>query len=307
MDPEKVKARKRTFDAVEDKDEGDSDVEDVVPEKRPRKKRRKEVINKYISYCKKHCIPYPEVGTREQEHLDLCHICQELWPLYLFRHSHTMKQPMPEIIKNWCMQTEKERAILLKHLRKEQTAWMKDMLRSRVPSGYQLFIREKRNGTDDLKALKFGDCTSLIAKLWATFTPEQKQVYNDRSMELRIQKKKEVAELPAYRKKVLDRERRKKKAELKTNRPSRPSNPFMLYLNERWKVEKEKNKELKYRDVMNVASKDWETMTELQKFDYRAKFLKSKEAYLAEKQKAEEKKAKIKMSRKIKLDEQAIE
>jgi len=300
MEEKKSKAPKRTFDAVDDK-EPDSDTEDLeAPVKRPRKKRRKQVINKYLTYCRRYCIPYPQVGTREQEHFDLCYVCQELWPLYLFKYEYTLKQPMEEIVKNWCSQTEKERAVLLKKLRKEHTSWMKNMLRSRVSSGYQLFLREKRMETEELKGLKFGDCTSLIAKLWATFTSEQKQSYNDRSKELRVQKKKEIAELPAYKKKLYDREKRLQKAKLKAKRPTRPSNPFMLYLNDRWKTEKEKNTDMKYRDMMTMASKEWDTLSETDKFEYRAKFLKSKQIYLTEKEvmkkKEEEKKEKEKVS-----------
>jgi len=303
MEETKEKPGKRTFSASQDDDEeggSDSDLVDVeTTQNPPKKRRRKQVINKYLSYCKKYCIPYPEVGAREKEHFDLCHVCQELWPLYLFRYEYTQKLPMEDIAKNWCQNTEKERAVLLKELRKEHTAWMKNMTRSRVPSGYQLFLREKRLENADLKALKFGDCTSLIAKLWATFTPEQKKVYNERSEALKVQKKKEVAELPAYKKKLYDREKRKIKAKSKSARPKKPSNSFMLYLNDRWSVEKEKNPELKYRDIMNAASKEWDSLPEVQKFEYRAKFMKSKEIYLQEKEimkNKEKEKAKVKVS-----------
>lgn len=260
--------------------------ESQVAKQPPKKKRKRNVINKYSVYCKKYQIPYPEVNFREKEHMDLCHICQELWPMYLFKHEHTLEQDMATVVKTWCELTEKERGLMLKDLRKEQTVWLKDMTRTRVPSGYQLFLKEKQVGDPALKALKFGDRTTVIAGVWSGFSAEEKKTYSDRSDVLKAERKQEIEALPVFKRKLYDREKRRIRAEGKANRTSKPSNSFMLYLKERWNIEKSKsNNMLKYRDVMNVSAKEWETFTAEQKSTYRTEFLQSKEAYLIDKKK----------------------
>jgi hypothetical protein len=269
---------------VESKEEDDSSS--APP---PKKRRKKNSIRKYSTYCKKREIPYPVLSERELEHLDDCTTCQNLWPLYLYWQQYEMKVAYDDVLKNWVNIRERERELLYKKLFKEEIQWKRNMLQSRPPTGYQIFLKEKRQSNEQLQNVKFGDCTKILAKLWATLTADQKKVYEDTSIRLKKEKVQFLDSLPAFKKKDYESSKRKIKSALRAKRPPKPCNAFMRYLSSYWKQEKAKNTVLKYKDIMQIASDNWyNKMTEEEKIPFRSQFLVAKEQYLIEKQKMQD-------------------
>jgi len=261
-----------------------SDSEDKSHEIKlePPKKRKRQTIPKYSNYCKKYDIPYPNISARESEHLDVCPQCQELWPLFLFKHEYTLNKSFNKVLEEWSELTEKDRCIQLKDLLKEDKVWKKSINRRRAPSGYQLFLREQRKSDPEMKLLKFGDCTTLIAKIWSGFSEEKKQVYNDQSAELKQDGISKVEALPKFKKRIYVLEKRKFRKLSKSQSLKKPSNPFMLYLNDKWSLQKS-NPGMKYRDMMKSCSAEWDTLPETQKTRYNIKFMQLRESYMKKK------------------------
>jgi len=270
----------------------------ILPSVLPKRKRRKKT-RKYATFCKKMDIPYPTVSRRESEHLDLCQTCQEAWPLFFYQQSCEMKLSFEDVVKAWMEIPESERQRKHKVLAKAEVAWLKNLVKTRPPTGYQIFLKEKRQGNHDLQKINFGDRTKIIAKLWGGLNEAEKKVYTDASVNLKKERRSFIEGLPSFKRKRYEAERKKFKNNLKSKRPPKPCNSFMLYLSDRWKAEKGKGTTLKYRDMMQLASHEWEnTLTEEDKVPYRRRFVEAKETYFVTKQKMKDKRKLVQQSRK---------
>jgi hypothetical protein len=255
----------------------------------PKRKRRKKT-RKYVTFCKKMDIPYPNVHRRESEHLDTCQTCQEAWPLFFYQQHHEMKISFEEVSKAWMEMPESERQRKHKVLAKAEVAWLKGLVKTRPPTGYQIFLKEKRKGNADLQKINFGDCTKIIARLWGGLTAVEKKTYTDFSLKFKQERRAFIEALPSFKRKRYEAEKKKFKSSLKSKRPPKPCNSFMLYLSDRWQEAKTRGTSLKYRDMMKIASQEWESkLTEKDKVPYRLRFAEAKEKYFISKQKMKDK------------------
>jgi hypothetical protein len=295
--------------ADEDEEEDDSETEDQPPLKKS--KVDKIVVNedkvnteqpqgkiavsskvrvrtKFAIFCKKRNIPYPNLSARELEHFDDCAACQELWPLYLYQEQYVAKVEYETVLKNWANMRERDRLVLRKNLKRADLQWKKTILKSRAPTGYQIFIKEKRQTNDQLQKIKFGDGTTILAKLWQMLPEENKKVYHDMAEKMKVERQQYLDSLPNFKRKEYDRCRIRLRHinKEKDNGLLKPKNCWIFFLEEKHAKAKESGSVLKYIDLRALAAKEWkETMTEEQKLPYRTRALLEKEKYLLERQK----------------------
>lgn len=251
--------------------------------------KRRKLSRKYSTYCKRIEVPYPLVSRREADHLDHCFSCQETWPLYFFQQHQNMKLPFDSVCSAWMDMPEDERKRKYKMLLKSEKSWINNLIRTRPPSGYQIFLKNKREENDDrLTGVPLGSRTKIIASVWNKLSDEEKQPYIAQSEKLKQERSVVLKELTPFQRKRFEEARRNFKTSQKSKRPRKPCNPFMLYLSDRWKEAVSKGSSLKYRDMMGIASRDWkQNVSEEDKLSYSKRFLQTKEHYFLEKKEME--------------------
>ena len=277
----------------------DSDTESLIFPQAPHdpapKAPKPTKIGKFLNFCKKMKIPYPENSLRERDHLDICETCQELWPLYLFQQQYLLatesKQPLETIIENWTAIREKDRLLLLKTLRKEDQKWMKSRLRIRDATAYHLYFKTR---CAEMKNQPFAELTPIIAQDWKVLPEEERKVYQDQANSLREQRKINDESIPEYKLKLL-KEAKRTAQKSKPKKPKKPITAYMRYLIQRWENEKEKPGCLKFKDLMKICAKEWADMEPVQKQPYQDLFAKAQSAHLKRKKTLEDKQGKKKV------------
>jgi hypothetical protein len=229
------------------------------------KKRKIEGVGlpNYKYVCKRKGIPYPIVSSREHEHLNKCSSCREVWPMF-----YAFNKPMydfKEICLQWASMTETNRIDEYeKHL-----APLREIATTRVPSGYQLFLRDKSK-SEQFKNISFGEKSKHLSKMWKNLNSEEKDLFKHESENLKEKKKEYVTNLPKLKRQLYLAEKRKFKKRKTRKRKNIKPNAFMKYLRDRWNDEKRSEKGLKYREVIKSCSYDWKyVLTDQQKQMYK--------------------------------------
>lgn len=252
----------------------------------PSKKRK---TNKYVNQCRAYEVPYPNVTDREAEHLDMCQVCRETWPLFYYQQHHEMRRSFEEVSAAWMEMPETERRRKNKVLIKAENQWIRQLIKTRPPNGYQIFLKEQYRVQETLQQSSFRDRNQHIAHLWKSLSPEITASYTRKAMALKEERSRFIACLPAFKRRRYESAKKKEKDNKKAKRPPKPRNTFMLYLTDRWAKARTKGTSLKYRDVMQLAANDWKTIvTEAEKQKYQAKFEASKLQYETDKKRLEE-------------------
>lgn len=225
---------------------------------------------KYINHCRKFDIPYPVVGIRETEHLNACHLCQKTWPLFLYEQHYVCKHSMEDVTRAWCELPEFERIRLHQMLTQADRQWLRNAIKSRSASSFQLFAKDMLESNDEIKALKDIRARSArLSALWKAQTPEVIRSYDERAERAKTERINQLASLPAFKKKQVDRARREYRRVLRESHPPKPPNPYLLYQKEAWKNEVQKPHHLAYRDFVKLSSQRWKTeVTEEEKKPY---------------------------------------
>ena len=263
-------------------------VEPVSSEPLVKGKRRS--YCKYMNYCKGLHIPFPneKFTRRELDHLEICVVCQQTWPLYLYQQHYEAKIPMDQVVREWLDLPEYERVLKHKTLQQADRAWMHSMVEERTMTGYNLFLKQKRDSCEDLqKITDFAARTKILAKMWNEMGADEKQPYVNEAQKLKDERHALMENLPEFKRKQIQRERRRQLNLQKSQRPPRLANPFMRFLSDQWKKEKAKQAGvpgLQFTDVMQIASRAWKTeMKEEEKLPYKRQFQEAKKTYLIEK------------------------
>lgn len=245
------------------------------------------VRTKFETFCKRRDIPYPKLSPRELEHFDDCAACQELWPLYLYQEQYLSKVDNETVLQNWANMRERDRLLLRKKLKRADLQWKKTVLKSRAPTAYQIFLKEKRQSNDQLQKISFGDGTTILGKLWQMLPEESKKTYHDMAKKVKIERQEYLDSLPSFKRKDYDRCRiRLRRVNREKYGLPKPKNCWIFFLEEKQAKAKETGSVLKYEDFRALAAKEWrETLTEEQKLPYRTKAILEKEKYLLERQK----------------------
>ena len=266
-----------------------SDEMEVLTENKevaPKKQKRQKIRHKFQAYCKRMEIPYPQVNPREGEHFDTCKVCQETWPVFVFQQGFVQNKSMEDTTIQWVEMTETDRIKQHKLLLKEDAAWLKRIVQNRPPSGYQVYLKEKTQLSPDIKKIKeFKERTKLIASLWADLTDDQKQPYVKESERAKLSKKEMMDTLPPFKRKQIERERRKQLKDVRKKRPPRPANAFMIYLSQRWQDELQKPNHMTRKDMIQIVSKDWKELSAEQKLPFKTQFIDRKTKYFVSKDK----------------------
>lgn len=222
---------------------------------------------KYINHCRRFNIPYPVVGVRETEHLNACHLCQKTWPLFLYEQHYVCKHPIEDVTRAWCDLPEFERMRLHQMLSQADRQWLKNAIKSRSASSFQLFAKDLLESNEEIKALKDIRVRSArLSALWKAQPPEVRHSYDQRAEQAKTERLNQLANLPAFKKKQVDRARREYRRVLRESHPPKPPNPYLLYQKDAWQHEVQKPHHLAYRDFVKLSSQRWKTeLTEEEK------------------------------------------
>lgn len=261
-------------------------VDDTGDPPPPKERKRVKRCN-YTTRCKKLQIPLPELSDRETDHLNSCFDCQMLWPLYLFREHYQNEEDIETVGETWQNMPETTRMEQLKKLQHEQESWARAEVKKRAPSAYQVFLGDRLGGASELKDLPFSERNKILAKVWAGYTAEQKRPYSEQHQELKAKIEEERSSVPPFLQRVLRAANRSHRAE-RVGGPKKPPNAYLMFLRERWEKERIQNVVMRYRDVMQICSTEWERMTEQEKLPYTTKYAERKIRYLAERARQQE-------------------
>lgn len=206
----------------------------------------------YGMWCKKNEIPFPEVNSREVEHIQTCLSCQMLWPLFYFHHP--LRCNFQTVCNEWSAMTEEMRKKKYQLLKKTDMSWLNRLTKKRVLSGYQEFVKSKNNQLDD--TLSFGQRVAVLSTWWKELSEEERRRFTTTSAENRRKYRDFIRSLPRFQKNKYKTQR----SALRMKRNGgckRPCNAFMLYLHDRWTDEKRRNPQSKYRQIMKQVAQEW--------------------------------------------------
>lgn len=165
----------------------------------------------------------------------------------------------------WRNLSENEREAYFKQSKKESLIYMiknasyKDFIRKIKPSSrgsnpMNIFISENKHLADD-KELPQGGFLAYMHDQWRRLSESEKQKYKRKADE--------------SKKEALHHTQTMRDAEYTL--PKRPPGPYSLFIKERYKYYKEKNKNLVSSDIFKMAAKDWPHISDKEKEEYEAK------------------------------------
>jgi len=230
-----------------------------------------EFSNNFQKYCHKHGISCGILlNDREREHMNQCRVCQQTWPLYYYYNRHLRDKPDTIINKAWLIMPESKRVCVCSELTKVVTKHLKSLVYDRPPSAYQVFLKHARSEYAEVREqTSFGNKTKAIAKLWKGLDDDTKDKYKQQSLSIKQGRKELENQLPMYMKIYVQKLRSTAKNNRKSHKrkSAKKLNGFMLYLRDRWKDEEQS--ELTYRQVMKIASHEWNhTLSNSIKYKY---------------------------------------
>jgi hypothetical protein len=188
------------------------------------------------------------------------------------------KREFADICQHWMEMTEDTRKKVHKKNKLEEKIWLTSMVKGRVPTGYQLFLKSER--FTQRNPLSFGSRITAAAHKWQNLCTSEKNIFVDKSKQLKKERTQFLQNLPKFKKKKYQEELKKFKRQIKEKRPSKPCNVFMLYLKDRWNDEQRLSSGVGYRSLMKTASHNWkQVLTVADKRPYRIQFDHLKQVY----------------------------
>lgn len=252
-------------------------------------RKRRKLNRMFERQCKKEEVPFPSLNPREQEHILSCASCQELWPLYVFRATHIQKHDVEKIHQDWSLIPESDRQFLRKELLKEDKKWIEREANKRPHTAYQLFLKDEMELRKPLPENGFKEANRQISEKWKIVTPKLKQHYEGLSYQAKQQHKNILANLPKYKRKLIDQARKKQKLAKRIIPDKKPRTPYIRYLQARKKEEEAKGINHKYPELMKLAGLEWRSLSEDKKKPYLEAYEKERDSWQKKKQKALEK------------------
>jgi hypothetical protein len=228
--------------------------------------------------CKKFGVSFPIVCSREKEHLSICVKCRETWPMYWYRECFVNNRDLVDVSNDWSNMTEATREDTHKHLRREHRKWITKMTKLHIPSGYQIFIRDRQFTAEQKSTIDFKDRTQIVGKDWLGLSQEIRDLFTSRSSQLKQERIQLLKSLPRFKKLQYDHAKRRKKILDRQYRPERACNSFLLYMKDRWTDEQRKPGQCpSYRSVMTSTATEWKNMSVSDKRPYTARMEAQKE------------------------------
>lgn len=228
------------------------------------------------------------LSLREWDHMRICQVCQNLWPLYMNYEMTNNEASLQTLCDKWSNMTEKERESLLPQLQKESHAHIKNILYHRSPSPYHVFLSKHMRDIEGT----FTTRIQALSSRWGLMSSQERAEYTEVSNHKKEQRQNVLRHLTLHQKralkvsKKLHRLKRKQK-QLLLNIPSKPVNKFMLYLNDRWSDEKKKSQPSSYQKIMRCAAHDWKNVLQpCERDQYKKRADTLREEYLLQKQQA---------------------
>lgn len=226
------------------------------------------------------------LSLREWDHMRTCHTCQTLWPMFMNYEIEHNQTSLQEVCTKWTNMTEKERESLLPQLKRLVNNSAKNIMYHRSSSPYHIFLSSKMRGVEGT----FASRIKMLSQEWAAMSTEEKSEYVATSAEKKKQRLRILHHLNTHQKRALKLGKKLYKLKQKQkktllNRPRKPINKFMLYLNDRWYDEKKKETPASYQEIMRSAAYDWKNVlhpSEREQYKQRADLLRAD--YLSEKE-----------------------
>lgn len=235
---------------------------------------------KYLQHCKKFGIMYPAVNERERDHLCKCHNCQKTWPLYLFDQHYTMGKPIDEVTQAWQNLPERDREDMLPRLEKADRSWLKDMLKRRTPSSFQIFTRETIAADPKTFEGKGGsELSSHLSKIWREQSEETKYKYKQLALAEKVERANKISALPDFKKKQIALARAETKRVSRECHPSKPLHAYLMYQQDEWKREKRKPEPMPYAEFLKTIPEKWSKISEERRKAYDDRVAKNREIY----------------------------
>lgn len=235
---------------------------------------------KYLKHCKQYGIVYPKVNERERDHLNTCHSCQKIWPMYLFEQHYINKRPVDEVAESWLNLTESERVELLPKLVKADQKWLRDVMKTRSSSSFQIYVREKID-EDAAKYSRNGisERSTMFSKMWKSEPDEVKFRYKQLALKAKVDRTNELASLPTFKKKQVARARAESKRAFRECHPTRPMHAYLLFQQDEWKMEKLKANPMPYVEFIKQSAERWKLVSEERRQTYESRVEKQREVY----------------------------
>lgn len=248
-------------------------------------------FNSFERQCKHDHIPYPnQCSPRETDHLNICRDCREIWPLFVFRYCFKEQKSLEEVSQMWYDMPESERRTKGMQLQSAIRRFLLKLSSRRCSTNYQLFHRDQAATMPLIPDMKTpvgsAQCKARNAKIlqmWRQLDPTLQAEYTKLAIELKQKKKQDIKNLPAFARKWVNILRSEKAQTIRQQRPKRPTNRWLLFLQEGWREEKAKPDHMPYPMFVDQCKHEWKNMTETQRAPYTEEAQKLAEAYRAEK------------------------
>ena len=231
---------------------------------------------KYLKYCERWEIPYPILPDYHAEHMTKCQNCQRIWPLFVYQHHFENGIPLHQVSTTWEGMPESRRIQCEKGLIREQRKWLRTMSKTRVKSGFFLFLESHREGVTQANLPQE---TVKASNVWTNkLTEEEREVYKAESRKLVELNAQKISSLPRFKREILAIHKKSVKLKKKANHIKKPDNMWLMYLKSRWSAVKDTT-QLHYKEIMAIASKEWKAMDENAKKPYKKLYNKACEQY----------------------------
>jgi hypothetical protein len=185
-------------------------------------------------------------SERETEHINTCHLCARLYPLWIFH------QGSPH---DWVNLTEQKRRSMLPEWEQKHARFLKQFCKSKTHSAYQVFLAEHtRNQPTPVK-----DLIPLLAPKWQLLSPTERLPYEQQAQAMAQKHHDTIASWAKPFQKELKlmhtQMKNKRRNPAKTNR-----SPFIVWVQDRWREQKAFRND--YRAFLREMAQEWETSPE---------------------------------------------